>query len=71
MTDMCAGPVYAGRWQFRRVCRQDLPWLLVVAIVHHESWLLVAALAVLVVSRTLRRADRALGRAQLRRMRNA
>lgn len=71
MSVLGTGPVYLQRWLFRRVCRQDLPWLFVAGLGHHESWVLVAACALLVVSRTVRRVDRALARAQLRRMRNA
>lgn len=71
MSEMCTCPVFTDRWLFRRACRQDLPWLFVVALVHHESWLLVAAMLLLVLSRMVGRADRALGRAQLRRMRDA
>lgn len=68
---LCTGPVYSSRWLFCRVCRQDLPWLLMAGLAHHESWVLVAAWALLVFSRTVRRVDRALGRTELRRMRDA
>ena len=59
------------RWLEHKTCRQELPYLLAGAFGRHEAWLLIAAITLLVTSRVLRSAHRALTRAQLRRMRNA
>lgn len=59
------------RWLEHKTCRQELPCLLAGAFGHHEAWLLVAAIVLLTTSRALRWAQRAMARAQLRRMRNA
>jgi hypothetical protein len=58
-------------WLEHKTCRQELPCLIAGAFGRHEVWLLVVAIGLLVTSRVIRSAHRAVARAQLRRMRNA